>query len=314
MPRDGGTLSEVAPAGGVPHHSGNGARDLAERAPLPRRRPRQDATEGPDWAENTKAGKNVIVAGTPRMQRTPTAGDDTKPGKDDATEAALRKPPKVPDPVYVEGKRVCLRCLLGASKGAGGKHYSHDRGAPVCVLYQSEARGGAARKLLQEAARAPEAPQVGILVGHTLQSKLRKPKEAHSQKRQRTARPTTRDAPTTTRRTRTTTRTGGTGTPSRATKASRQTKTTRPTAGDSSTTTRRTRTSTKTPTKATPKSETREQSRSLRGTKHEHHLGENDETAFLPFLCLFEYQPENQAEINGIVLYNTGHAATQADG
>ena len=94
------------------------------------------------------------------MQRTPTAGDDAKPGKDDATEAAPRKPPKVPDPVYVEGKRVCLRCLLGASKGAGGKHYSHDRGAPVCVLYQSQARGGAARKLLQEAASAPDAPQV----------------------------------------------------------------------------------------------------------------------------------------------------------
>ena len=49
-------------------------------------------------------------------------------------------------------------------------------------------------------------------------------------------------------------------------------------------------------------------------TEYEHHLGENDETAFLPFLFHFEYQPENQAEINGIVLYNTGHAATQADG
>ena len=52
-------------------------------------------------------------AKTPRMQRTPMAADDTKPEEDDAAEAASCKPAKVPDPVFVDGKRVCLRCLLG---------------------------------------------------------------------------------------------------------------------------------------------------------------------------------------------------------
>ena len=247
------------------------------------------------------------------MQRTPTAGDDTKPGKDDATEAALRKPPKVPDPVYVEGKRVCLRCLLGASKGAGGKHYSHDRGAPACVLYQSEARGGAARKLLQEAASAPEAPQVGILVGHTLQSKLRKPKEAHSQKRQRTARPTTRDAQADSHYYKDR-RNGNT----LQSYKGQQTNKNNPVdcrglfyhnkAGSHLC---------QDPYQGHSKVRNpgaKPIAPGYEATDYEHHLGENDETAFLPFLFHFEYQPENQAEINGIVLYNTGHAATQADG
>ena len=55
MLRDGGTPSEVAPSGEVPHHSGSGKRDLAERPALPRRlagehQCRQERDSGRDTA------------------------------------------------------------------------------------------------------------------------------------------------------------------------------------------------------------------------------------------------------------------------
>ena len=62
--------------------------------------------------------------------------------------------------------------------------------------------------------------------------------------------------------------------------------------------------------------DTREQSPTAPGheaTGHEHHLEENDETTLFLFLLHFEHQPEDQAEINGIVLNNAEHTATQAD-
>ena len=274
MLRDGGTPSEVA------------------EGPAPSRGPsRKDADRPLRWEEHKSEGMNVILAGTPRRPSTP---DEERGGLPPKGNQPAQGGTRQKAPLLVHGVRTCPRCLVGPGKEKGGKHYGHDREAENCVLQGTSLRGGAARKQLQQKAaesstRTP--PDQTILMrfrirGTTTKAKAKKPRMESSPRARRTrrtrtpprapktsrpatrtARPTARDTPTTTRRTCTSTRTRGTGAPSRASKASRQTRTNRPTAGDSPTTTKRTRTFANTLAKATPRSETREQSRLLRSTK-----------------------------------------------
>ena len=67
----------------------------------------------------------------------------------------------------MEGVRTCPRCMVGAQRGAGGKHWAHDRLALDCLLHGSihgsTAQGAAARQLLLQAATQPRATTRGIL-------------------------------------------------------------------------------------------------------------------------------------------------------
>ena len=86
----------------------------------------------------------------------PPEGRDPPPG----TRTKTRK--------HIGGTRCCPRCMTGGPRGQGGKHYGHDRAAEDCVLHVSTAQGGAARKLLIDAAKnhAWEKGTKGILKPH----------------------------------------------------------------------------------------------------------------------------------------------------
>ena len=53
--------------------------------------------------------------------------------------------------------------MVGAQRGAGGKHWAHDRLALDCVLHGSTAQGAATRQLLLQAATQPRATTRRIL-------------------------------------------------------------------------------------------------------------------------------------------------------
>ena len=152
------------------------AREVADRPPLPRRRRGRVGGVHGDWAGDTNTGMNVIVAGTPRVRSTNYEGDTQSQRRTTPEEGTPKaaSPRGKQEPVIVNGARSYPRCLLGPGRGAGGKHWGHDRQAPDCVLYGSSAQGGAARKLLKEAAAEtrPNQKTKGILENFTRQRDL----------------------------------------------------------------------------------------------------------------------------------------------
>ena len=171
MPSPRGTQGDPVEPGGHRGPAAREAREVADRPPLPRRRRGRVGGVHGDWMGDTNTGMNVIVAGTPRVRSTNYEGDTQSQRRTTPEEGTpkVASPRGKQEPVIVNGARSCPRCLLGPGRGAGGKHWGHDRQAPDCVLYGSSAQGGAARKLLKETATEtrPNEKTKGILENFT---------------------------------------------------------------------------------------------------------------------------------------------------
>ena len=120
MPRHKGTHGEDAPAGGLPVP---GPKERGRGSPLPRRR------KGPRWEGYTENGEIVTLAGAPRRRSLHhDGGEGTNARAEDpltkTSFAGTTRQAKERQPLYVDGVRTCPRCMVGAQRGAGGKHWA----------------------------------------------------------------------------------------------------------------------------------------------------------------------------------------------
>ena len=113
----------------MPRHRGTHGED----APAP------DTTGEPCWEGDTENGEIVTLAGTPRRRSLHFDGGEgtNARAEDPRKKPALREPRDRPKRgnhyMWTESERA-PRCRVGAQRGAGGKHWAHDRLALDCVL------------------------------------------------------------------------------------------------------------------------------------------------------------------------------------